>query len=352
MASASQRNRRRAAANSQIASDPFGEHAPAKLRARLNVLGTTCTIEAADPAALRLATDAFGGLPRHRLASTPPSCAVRLVVTDEAPAWTRHAGPPRPRLTAGRGLLCAMVDAGNFAVVDAENSRALVCMSRAMLRHPYHARYELVELAIVTLASRVQSLVPLHAACIGARGAGVLLMGSSGAGKSTLALHALADGMQLIAEDSAFVSLGRLRVTGAPTYLHVQRDALAFLSDRALLARIRRSPTIERRSGARKYEVDLRELPSGIAAAPLRLAATVFVSRRTAAARGALEPLGRAEALRRLRREQPYAAGLPEWGEFERRVARLPAYELRRALHPDAAVRELRALLRGGALPA
>ena len=78
-------------------------------------------------------------------------------------------------------------------------------MSPGMLRYPYHARYELIELAMVTLASRAQSLVPLHAACVGVRGTGLLLIGASGAGKSTLALHALFSGMQLLSEDSAFV---------------------------------------------------------------------------------------------------------------------------------------------------
>ena len=54
------------------------------------------------------------------------------------------------------------------------------------------ARYEMLEFAVFTLASRVQGVVPLHAACIGRRGRGLLLMGDSGAGKSTAALLGLA----------------------------------------------------------------------------------------------------------------------------------------------------------------
>jgi hypothetical protein len=218
-------------------------------------------------------------------------------------------------------------------------------MSRAMLRHAYHARYELVELAIVTLASRKQALVPLHAACVGVRAAAVLLMGSSGAGKSTLALHALSNGMQVLSEDSAFVELGSLRVTGLPNYLHLQPSALDLLPDGALLDAVRRSPMIERRSGARKFEVDLRQLPGRIARAPLRLAATVFLSRQSATRSSILMALGRKELLARLRREQPYAAGLSNWHQFERRIGALPAYVLRRTAHPDVAVRQLQALL-------
>jgi hypothetical protein len=333
------------AAVKSTASDPFGERAPAGLRARLNVLGGAFTVESADAAALRLAVDAFGGMPRHKLEREPRRFHVRLVVAEDRPQWLRAARPPAANLTAGNGLLCATIDAGNFAVVDPAQSRALVCVSRALLRFPYHARYELIELAMVTLASRAQSLVPLHAACFGARGSGLLLMGASGAGKSTLALHALASGMQVLSEDSAFVAVDSLRVTGVPNFLHVQPSALEFLTDGPLLTEVRRSPVIVRRSGARKYEVDLRKTPGEIAARPLGLAAIVFLSRRRGVKQKALEMLGGKALLSRLRSEQPYAAGLANWRSFERRIATLPAYELRRMEHPDSSIRQLRALL-------
>jgi hypothetical protein len=224
-------------------------------------------------------------------------------------------------------------------------SRALIGISPGMLRHAYHARYELIELALMTLASRAQSLVPLHAACVGVNGSGLLLMGASGSGKSTLSLHALTGGMQLLSEDSAFVALESLRVTGVPNYLHLQPRALSFLEAGAMRQQVRRSPMIRRRSGVRKYEVDLRQIGKRIARVPLRLVATVFLSRRAAGRQPALKPLGRKVLLARLRREQPYASGMSNWRDFERRVVGIPSYELRRTEHPDIAVRALRALL-------
>jgi hypothetical protein len=125
----------------------------------------------------------------------------------------------------------------------------------------------------------------------------------------------------------------------------VTPSALGFLERGPLLAQIQRSPMIRRRSGARKYELDVRTVPVRVATAPLRVAAIVFLSRRAAGRSSALESLGRKAALARLRREQPYAAGLASWREFERRIATLPAYELRRTAHPDAALQQLRALL-------
>ena len=126
--------------------------------------------------------------------------------------------------------------------MDLAQSRALVGISRGLLRHRYHARYELIELAVLTLASRGQALVPLHAACVGTHGSGLLLMGPSGAGKSTLSLHALAAGMQLLSEDSAFVAADSLLVTGTPNYLHVRTSGLRALPDGPLRRQVRRSP--------------------------------------------------------------------------------------------------------------
>jgi hypothetical protein len=185
----------------------------------------------------------------------------------------------------------------------------------------------------------------LHAACVGRDGKGLLLMGASGAGKSTLSLHALAGGMQLLSEDSAFVALEGLRITGVPSYLHLSRQALRFLEKRALRKRIEESPIIERRSGTQKHEVDVRKLEVKIARAPLRLAATVFLSQQPSRRQPALRRLGRAAFLARVRREQPYASSQPNWRAFERRIVSVPAYELRRPEHPDIAVRLLRGLL-------
>ena len=230
----------------KAAEDPFREHEPARLRARLHVMGGVFTVESGDAELLDLAVEAFGGMPKHRLQRKPHHFTVRLVRTAHAKTWRNSPVPPQPVLSAGAGLLCAAVDAGNFAVVDVPMSRALLCMSNAMLRHRYHARYELVELVFLTLAARAQSLVPLHAACAGANGNCVLLMGASGTGKSTLSLHALAGGMQLVSEDSAFVELDGNRVTGVPNYLHLGPQALRFLQSRELRRSIESSPVIER----------------------------------------------------------------------------------------------------------
>ena len=328
------------------ADNPFGEDTETQLHARASVLGGDFTIRSSARKLLELAIEAFGGLPTHRLERRPPRFTVRIVLNDRQRTWTRGNAPPPPVFSSGAGLLTATIDAGNFAVMDPGMSRALISVSKAMLENSYYPRYELIELACLTLATRVQGLAPLHAACVGANGYGVLLIGGSGTGKSTLCLHALAGGMQLLSEDSAFVAPTRLRVTGVPNYLHLARDALGFLPPGALRRAIERSPVIERRSGARKLEVDVRKLHANVPRKPLRLVATVFLSRRAASRAHALRTVNRDACIRKLRREQPYAVHtFPGWAAFERRVAALPSYELRRTEHPDIAVRQLRELL-------
>lgn len=327
------------------ADDPFGERIPADFRTQLSVLGCDFAVESTDRTLVNLAVDAFGDLPRYKLDHPPRAFTVSLVLTNHERTWSRGAEPPQPVLSSGNGLLCATMEAGNFAIVDVAMSRALICISAAMLEYPYHARYELIEFAFLTLASRAQSLVPLHAACVGRDESGLLLMGSTGSGKSTLSLHALAGGMQLLSEDSAFVAANSLTITGVPNYVYLQREALNFLQPGQLRQQIQNSPEIRRRSGVQKYQANLREMRGSIAQAPLQLTAIAMLSHHSVTKQPALKPLPSKTFLAELRREQPYASGLSNWGEFECRIADLPTYELRRTEHPDIAVRELQALL-------
>src|SRR5258708_6306038 len=98
-----------------------------------------------------------------------------------------------------------------------------------MLRFPYHIRYELIEFAVFMLACRAQRLVPMHAACVGLDGRGILLMGPSGSGKSTVALHCLLAGFDFLSEDSVFVASKSMGATGVANFLHVREDSLRWL---------------------------------------------------------------------------------------------------------------------------
>ena len=208
-------------------------------------------------------------------------------------------------------------------------------------------RYELIEFAVFTLATRTQGLAALHAACVGSRGQGILLMGASGAGKSTVTMQCLLDGLGFLAEDSVFVAPDTLLATGVSSFLHVRSDSLRWIAERPDAARIRQSPVIVRRSGVRKYEVDLRGGEYPLAPRPFKISAVVFLSAQHATdRRSLLKRLSRAEALPRLVEEQAYAANQPSWSPFMRAAGRLPFFELRRGRHPSESVAALRELVK------
>lgn len=329
-----------------IAADPFRERGAKPLRLRLQLLGARFEFQTASRELMRLVRWAYSALPAQRLSTVAPRCIVRLVLGDDGKAHSPDEPVPFT-MSSGPGLLCGVSSAASAAVVSTEQHTALVIVERDMLRFPYHVRYELIEFAVFTLAARVQGLMPLHAACIGAGRRGVLLIGASGAGKSTAVLHCALAGLDLLSEDSLFVAPETLLATGVANFLHVRPESLRFLSpaDATLL---RRSPVIRRRSGVEKLEIDLRQRRFRLARTPLELMGVIDLSPRSAHGEPLLARLGPRELLRRLRDSQPYAANQPGWDAFARRIRTVPAFELRRGRHPRETAEALRRLLSEG----
>ncbi len=336
-----------------IASDPFRERGGGLLRIRRQVLGGAFEFASESAQLMRLVRWAYDGLPRHRLAASPARMAVRLALggrtsTGRAPRGARARRPQAPdpfAMLSAPGLLCGAGDGATAAVMSAGQRAALIVVARDLLRFPYHVRYELIELAVFTLAARVQELMPLHAACVGRGGRGLLLIGDSGAGKSTAVLHCALRGLELVAEDSVFVAPRPLLATGVANFLHVRGESLRFLSP-ADARLIRRAPIIRRRSGVRKFELDLRWRRFRLAPRPLEIAGLVALAARPAGGERLLVPMAREEALARLRASQPYAAGQPGWRLFAQRMRTVPAFELRRGRHPGESAAALEELLR------
>jgi hypothetical protein len=324
--------------------DPFGERTPT-LREHLQLLGARFQFQSNSRRLLQLVESAYGGLPRHRLSDAAPRLRVRLQLMSAGPLRSRRRLEPPPlAMVSGAGFLGGATHGSNFVVLSPQERSALVGISPQMLRFPYHARYELIEFAVFSLAQRVQRLVSLHGACVGLGGRGVLLMGPSGAGKSTVALQCLLQGLDFLSEDAVFVAPDSLLATGIANYLHVPANSLGWI-ERDDAAAIRLSPVIRRRSGVRKFELDLRRGGYRLAASPLQIGAVVFLSRKSARTGSLLRPLSKSMLLAKLAKAQAYAANQPEWPVFKRRVGRLDAFELRRGSHPIEAVDALRAVL-------
>ncbi len=306
------------------------------------MLGARFQFESNSRELLRIAISAFGGLPAHRLPTPSPRLCIRLLLTKEPP---RRSEPPSLVMFSGAELLGGATDVSSFIVTSPRQRAALVVVSERMLRHSYHVRYELIEFAAYILAARARSLVPLHGACVGRKGRGILLLGASGAGKSTLALQCLLQGLDFLAEDSLFVEPRTMLATAVANFMHVRADSLRWVERATDRARIRKSPVIRRRSGVRKFEVDLRRGGFVLAPQPLRISAIVFLSTQRAGNEPPLVHLTKEAARANLSTTQSYAATQEQWPLFLRSASRVPAFELRRADHPREAVQTLCELL-------
>lgn len=323
----------------QIA-DPFGERTDLPLHRRFTLLGADVEFRSDSVELMALVDEAYRDLPAH--AWQGPELQIELRLVEGGGGF--GAEPPVARMLGGAGLLGVAMDACNLALVCPATRRAVVQLSPALLAYPYHARYELIEFTVFTLASRAQGLMPLHAGCVGMNGVGALLVGESGAGKSTLSLHAMLLGLDFLTEDASFVEPHGLLASGIANFLHLRFDALRWIDDAALRERVAAAPVIRRRSGVEKHELDLRGGWARLAPAPLRLGHLVFVSSEPASA----ELLGRLDAQdlrQRLLASQSYAAGLPGWAAFAEACAGLHGWVLRRGAHPRDAALALRGLL-------
>jgi hypothetical protein len=324
--------------------DPFEERCPLGLRREVHVLGAAVRFDSNSEDLLALADAAYAGLPRHRLSRVQPRLRIRLLLTSPGPKTTSWQ-PGALQMFSGAGLLAASTASSNFVVVSPRQLGALVVVPPQMLRFPYHIRYELIEFAVFTLTARTQGLVPLHSACVGRGGSGILLMGPSGAGKSTLTLQCLLEGWEILAEDSVFLTPESLVATGVSNFLHVRADSLRWIAGRSAAAKIRKAPVIRRRSGVRKHEIDLRSGEYSLAKRPLKIAAIIFLSAQRGGGAPLLQPLSLKRALAMLAHEQAYAAHQAAWPSFIRSVQRLQFFELRRGKHPRESVAALRGLI-------
>jgi hypothetical protein len=325
--------------------DPFCERSKAILRKDFQLLGARFRFESNSAPLLHLVDTAYAGLPRHRLSVVLPHLRIKLSLLPGEPSPPRRSEPPPLEMLSGAGFLGGAPGSSNFVVLSPQQRAALVAVSPQMLRFPYHTRYELIEFAVFTLAARSQQLASLHAACVGRGGQGILLMGPSGSGKSTVTLQCLLRGFDFLSEDSVFVAPDTMLATGVATFLHVRSDSLRWLGKAPEAAAIRKSPVIRRRSGVRKFEVDLRDSRYRLAPSPLKITAVVFLSAESAGGRPLLKTISRARLLSKLKADQAYAANQPLWSKFSKHMSRLDAFELRRGRHPLEAVDALESLL-------
>jgi hypothetical protein len=133
--------------------------------------------------------------------------------------------------------------------------------------------------------------------------------------------------------------------TGVSNFMHIRADALRWLGRTPEAAAIRNSPVIRRRSGVKKFELDLRRDGFRLAKSPLKIVGVVFLSPKSAGNGPLLQSISQSALLANLAETQGYAASQPPWRDFRKNLAHLGAFELRRGRHPRLAVDALRSVL-------
>jgi hypothetical protein len=152
-------------------------------------------------------------------------------------------------------------------------------------------------------------------------------------------------GFDVLSEDSVFVAPDTMLATGVANFLHVRADSLGWLGRSREAGAIVKSPVIQRRSGVKILELDLRCERFQLAKSPLKLVGVVFLSPEKAGNGPLLKPLPKSALRANLALEQAYGASQPQWRTFSKNISRLAAFELRRGRHPLEAVEGLRSLL-------
>jgi len=130
----------------------------------------------------------------------PIRCDIQLVESDSTDC------PPAPTSRIMLPLMICVADANNYSIVDLEQCRTKITISRVALRHPLYAQYFLLGTAVCCVATRHTTGV--HAGCVALAGRGVLLCGDSGAGKSTLSYACARAGWTYVSDDGSFLLNG------------------------------------------------------------------------------------------------------------------------------------------------
>lgn len=111
---------------------------------------------------------------------------------------------PEPKFRAQNRSIALAGDRDNFGMCDASVRQGFCFVSARTVTDRAWFRWHFLE-AMTYMLLVQEDVVPVHAACVARRGAGVLLCGTSGSGKSTLAFGCARAGWQYVGDDAAWL---------------------------------------------------------------------------------------------------------------------------------------------------
>ena len=153
----------------RTASDPFMQHTPMSHEATFNVLGVPIHFESNREWFLRVAEQAYGGLPAAGLwHASAPHLRMRLLANDDAVVQSFEQ-PPEPSYFGTDQMITVIFTPADALVCSLHAGSGFITVSPAMARFTYNVRYEMIEFATYRLVQQHLCPVGLHAGGI-ARG--------------------------------------------------------------------------------------------------------------------------------------------------------------------------------------
>ncbi len=182
--------------------------------------------------------------------------------------------PPSPVHRILGSLLVWVADDSNYGIVDLARNTTEIVVSTAALHHPLYLRYFFLEAAASCHIS-TRYTTPVHGACVGFDGRGVLLCGDSGAGKSTLSFACARAGWTFLTDDGSFLLNGQADrlVIGNCHQVRLRPSAAELFPEIADL------PVTPRAEGKPSIEVPTASLPHIRTAEAAQVDFIVFLNR-------------------------------------------------------------------------
>ena len=237
---------------------------------------------------------------------------------------------PQPVYRAQSHLYTIVGSQQNYACLDFEARFGYAWITRATAAdHSWFRWFYLDGMSGCTLAQRHH--VPMHAACIARRGAGVLLFGPSGMGKSTLSYACARNGWTFVSDDCTSLPQNHdtRQVTGKPYQARFREDAPR------LFPEFEGYVTRARPTGKVSIEIPIDKLAGIEIAQHCEVETLVFLERGES---GGCSRLDGEEAMERMLTNSG-AYGPATFARHERALRRLagaPAYRLRYATVDEA----------------
>ncbi len=184
--------------------------------------------------------------------------------------------PPAPICRMMMPLIFNVSDANNYSLIDLEQCRTRIAVSRATEKHTSFLKYFFLGASpLCHIATRYATAV--HAACVSLEGRGVLLCGDSGAGKSSLAYACARANWTYITDDSSYVlNHGKDRlVTGNCHQIRFRPTAAE------LFAEVKGREITPRSAGKPSIELPTASMPHMICAQTAHVDFIVFLNRNS-----------------------------------------------------------------------